>query len=542
VYAFKSELDAWRAARSAEPSIDQADRTRSSSRYLRYSLIASVVAVVAALGGFLWWRASSPPAAGVPTLAVLPFTVESADAETEHLGGAVAQSLVNQIAGAPDLRVRPFESSMRNYRKGEEPATNGKRMGVDMVVAGQLAAHGDGLTIDVVLVDVAHNTQVWGTSFATTYGELGPLQEQIARTLREETSRRRYGADHSLPPFDMTERLSRNPEAVRHYLRGLGFSPSASRRKIQYAIDQFRGAVELDPDFAAAHAALSVAYIHLSDLGELPAAQTMSLAKTHALKAIALEPRSSGGHRTLAAVSHWHDFDHELAEQQFRTAIAAAPSDAYAWSWQAEFLINMRRFDEALEASRVAAERDPARLGIDVVRGNVLLFSGRPEEAALIYRRALEIDPNHGTSRYFLAQTYLATKRYAEAVTELERANQDLGDTPFSRASLAYSLARAGRRAEAEELLRDFERRRDASYYPAFTIAMAHVGLGNDERALEWLERAADEGSMGFYMPSVEPAWDPLRGQPRFQRLLHRLGLADTIKEPVSIASKGSNS
>lgn len=529
VYAFRSELDAWRSTRRIDgATADVAEPTPGNSRRARLTLVGVLVTVVAGLGGYALWRASSPPIADLPTLGVLPFTIDSTDAEMEHLGAAVAESLVNYIAGAPDLRVRPFASSVRNYRQEEEPATIGKHMGVDMIVAGRVEVRGDRLTIKVALVDVAPNMQVWGTSFATTYGELGPLQERIARTLREQTSRHRHGANHPLPAFDTAEHLSRNPEAVRHYLRGLGFWPSASRPKIQYAIDQFRSAVELDPDFAAAHSALSVAYIGLSDFGELPAAQTMSLAKAHALRAIALEPRSSGGHRALAAVSHWHDFDHELAEQQFRAAIAATPGDAYAWSWQAEFLIDMRRFDEALEASRVAAERDPGRLGIDVVHGNVLLFSGRPEEAALIYRRALEIDPNHGTSRYFLAQTYLASNRYSEAVTELERANQDLGGTPFSMASLAYGLARAGRRAEAEAMLRDFERRRKASYYPAFALAMAHVGLGNNEQALDWLERAADERQMGFYLPSVEPAWNPLRGQARFRRLLHRLGLSDS--------------
>lgn len=531
VYAFKSELDTWRAARSAEPSFDQADSPRGSNRYLRFLLVASIVAVVTALGGYLWWRASSPPAADVPTLAVLPFTIDSTDAEAEHLGAAVAESLVNQIAGAPDLRVRPFASSLRNNHQEEEPATIGARMGVDMIVAGQVTARGDALTIRISLVDVAPNVQMWGTSFATTYGELGPLQGRIARTLREKALSHRYGVEHPIPVIDTAERLSANPGAVRHYLRGLGTWPSPSRPKVRYAIDQFRAAIELDPDFAAAHSALSLAYVDFSFLTDQPAAETMTLAKSHALRATALDPRSFDGHLALAAVGHWYDFHHELADQQFRAAITAAPGDARIRNWQAEFMIDMRRFDEALVASRAAEERDPGWLSVDVVRGNVLLFSSRPAEAAAIYRRVLEIDPNHGNSRYFLAQTYLATDQYSEAVTELKRANEDIGRAPYSMAALAYGLARAGRRAEAEEMLRDFEQRRNAGYYPAFTLAMTHAGLGNDEQALEWLERAADERLMGFYLPSVEPAWDPLREHPRFRRLLQRLGLTDRLSD-----------
>lgn len=528
VYAFKSELDDWRAARSTEPPIDQDDSPRGSSRYLRFALVASVVAVVAALGGYLWWSASSPPAAGVPTLAVLPFTIDSADAETEHLGGAVAQSLVDQIARAPDLRVRPFASSLRNYRQEEEPAETGQRMGVDMVVAGQVEARGDDLTIKVAMVDVAANSQIWGASFSTTYGQLGRLQEQIARTLWEEASRHRHGARHPLPPFNMNVRLSRNPEAVRHYLRAVSPFGSPRRSPIQHSIDELGKALELDPDFAAAHSVLSAIYIAYALYGDLPAAETYPLAKAHALKAIALDPRSAGAHRALAAVTHWYDFNHAVAEQQFQAAIAAAPNEAGTRNWYAEFLIDMRRFDEAFDAVRAAEERDPGWLVPQVNRGNVLLYSGHPEEAIPVYRQTLAIDPSYGIARHQLAHAYVVTSRFSEAVTEFEHANRDIGATPFSMASLAYGLARAGRRAEAEEMLGDFERRRKAGFYPAFTLAKAHVGLGNVEQALDWLEIAVDEKLFGYYLPSVDQVWDPLRGHPRFRRVLQRFGVPDS--------------
>ena len=527
VYAYKSELEAWRAARSLETPNGQAATARAGRRQLTLATLLAVL--VAALAGYLWWRASDPPAAGAPTLAVLPFTMDSADAQTEHLGGAVAQSLVNQIARAPELRVRPLASSMRNYREEEEPAAIGQRMGVDMIVAGHVQASGDDLTIKVAMVDVAPNTQIWGASFATTYSELGALQVTIARTLWEQALRHRHGSRHPLPSFDTTERLSANPEAVRHYLRGFGYWRNSSRSTIKHSIDQVRRAVELDPDFAAAHGLLAIAYVDFFDRSDLPAVETMGLAKAHALRAIALDPHSANGLTALASISHFHDFNHKLADQQYRAAIAAAPGDARARLWYAEFLLGMRRFDEALESVRNSADRDPSWLSVDVIRGNVLLYRGAPEQAVAVYRQTLEIDPNHGLARYQLAQAYLALGRYPEAITELERSIQITGPTPFSMAALAYGLARAGRREEAEEMLRDFERRKSAGYYPAFVFAMAHAGLENNEQALDWLERAADEGSMGHYMPNVEPEWEALRDMPRFRRLLERLGLPDSV-------------
>jgi serine/threonine-protein kinase len=526
VYAFRSELDAWRSARQVDAPVNgAAEATPSRNRRTQPLLIATFVAAVAALALFAWWRAPEAPAATHPTLAVLPFTIEPADAESGHLGVAVAKSLVNHLAGVPDLSVRPFASSLRNYREGEEPATTGARMGVDLVVAGQVEAHGDGLTISVTLVDVAPNMQLWGTSLPATYGELGPLQERIARTLWTEALQQRRGTGDPVPAFQISERLSRNPEAVRHYLRAIGPLGSPSRSPIQHSIDEMRKALELDPDFAAAHSSLSAIYIAYAIYGDLPATETYPLAKTHALKAIALEPRSVYARRALAAVTHWYDFDHELAEQQFRDAIAAAPDEAGTRNWYAEFLIEMRRFDEALESARAAEERDPGWLVPQVTRGNVLLHAGRPEEAIQVYRQALDIDPAYGIARHQLGHAYVAVGQYAEAVVEFERANQDIGSTPFSMASLAYGLARAGRHDEADAMLREFERRRKVGFYPAFTLAFAHAGLGNHEQALEWLEIAADERLFGYYLPSVDEAWDPLRGQPRFQRLLRRLGI-----------------
>jgi tetratricopeptide (TPR) repeat protein len=294
--------------------------------------------------------------------------------------------------------------------------------------------------------------------------------------------------------------------------------------------------VELDPDFAAAHSSLSAAYIAYALYGDLPASETYPLAKTHALRALALDPRSVYARRALAAVSHWYDFDHVVAEQQFRAAIAAAPNEAGTRNWYAEYLIDMRRFDEALASARAAEERDPGWLVPQVNRGNVLLYDGHPEEAILVYRQALEVEPGYGIARHQLAHAYVVMNRFSEAVTEFERANRDIGATPFSMASLAYGLARAGRRAEAEEMLRDFERRRKAGFYPAFTLAKAHAGLGNVEQALDWLEISVDEKLFGYYLPSVDQVWDPLRGHPRFQRLLQRFGVPDSQGDGATVA------
>jgi len=254
--------------------------------------------------------------------------------------------------------------------------------------------------------------------------------------------------------------------------------------------------------------------------------EAMGLARESARRAQALDSRFTS-HMALAGVSHWHDFDHAAAERHFQAAIAAAPREAGARSWYSEYLIEMLRFDEAVTANRVASELEPGWLEIDVVRGNILLFQQRPDEAIPIYVDALKREPSYGLSHYFLGHAYLVTGRDSEAVREFELANQAMGDVPFSVAALAFARARAGQREAAEQMLRDFQRTRDAGYYPAFAFAMAHAGLGNRDRALEWLERAVSEGLVGYYLPSVDPMWNDLRGDVRFRQMLDRLGLPE---------------
>lgn len=324
-----------------------------------------------------------------------------------------------------------------------------------------------------------------------------------------------------------TEALSSDPEAMRRFLSGLDFSRNPGRSQIQSSIDEFRAAIERDPDFAEAHAALSIAYFASTFFSEHPPKQTVALAREAARRALALDAKSFAAHMTLAGASHWHDFDHAASERHFRTAIALAPEEAAVRSWYSEFLMEMHRFDEAITANRAASELDPGWLEADVVRGNLLLFRNRPSEAIPIYLRALQKEPSHGLSHYALGRAYLASGRASEAVQELELANQAMGDVPFSMAALAFARARAGQVEAAEQMLRDFQRKRDAGYYPAFAFAMAHAGLGNRALALDWLERAADERLTGYYLPSIDLAWNEVRDDARFRGLLTRLRLPE---------------
>lgn len=535
VYAFRYELDAWRTARTAEPrngelpkveipaSVLEARRdgipgSRAARLSRRVALgvagLAAVVVVAALLG-----RARPMPSSP-PTLAVLPFEGTTDDSGAD-LGAALASAIVDHLSAVQELRVRPFASAVRQVRPGEEPAVTGRRMVVDAIATGQVREAGGHVSIAVSLIDTTANTQLWGHAYELDSRELGLVPARIAEALRDRTVRAFGGS----PRGALANQLSRHPDAARAFLRGRGFPRNPGRRQIETSIGYLEEAVRLDPSFVAALGGLATAHFALSLFVDRPTADTVERANDYAARTLALDPANSGAHQTLAFVSHAYDFNHAEAERLFRAAMTAAPGSAGVRSWYADFLISLRRFDEASAANRESGLLDPGWLEVDTVAGNILLFQHRPAEARVLYRRALDVDPNHGLSRYFLAEALLAEGDSHAALSEVRAAATAMGSPPFLQATLVRALARSGDLAAAHTEIETMLRARTERYYPAFAIAEAFAGLGREAEALDWLERAVDERLLGYYLPSVTPAYDVLRQTPRFSKVLARLGL-----------------
>lgn len=317
---------------------------------------------------------------------------------------------------------------------------------------------------------------------------------------------------------------STNPEALRAYKQG-EFAGNAGRVQIASGIRYYQEAIRLDPLFADAWNALAYAHVAQTFFGERPARTTLADARREAERAAQLDSSLVMPRVALAAVSHFLDWDHAAAEQQFRESIARDPTLAVAHSWLAEFLIDLRRFDEAALAARRAHDAAPRWLEPIVVAGNIHLFRGHVDLAIAEYERALAIEPTFGLANHFLGRAYLAKGDRERALAQLRKSNELLGEVPFSLGDLGYALAIGGARAEAERLLTEITAKRTHGFYPALPIATIHMGLGQHDTALAWLERAAEDRQVGYYMPSVDPIYDPVRNDPRFHALLRRMRL-----------------
>jgi tetratricopeptide (TPR) repeat protein len=315
------------------------------------------------------------------------------------------------------------------------------------------------------------------------------------------------------------------PEAVRAFQKGVAFARDVGCKQVQTGIRYLEEATRIDPRYARAWSSLASAYFASTWFGEDPATETLVRAREAAHRALDLDSNSTAW-KVLAVYSHYADWDHATAERLFRKALKINPNDAITHSWFAMFLIEMGRFDEAAAEVERARQISPDWLESDTVYGDVYYFSGRLDLAIAQYRRVLESEPNYGLAHLLLGRAYLAKGEQETAVAELRRGNELMGRAPFSMADLGYALALTGHRDEAAQMLSAFERKRQQGYFPAYAIAELHLGLGDTGAALSWLDRAADEHSFGWYLPSVDPFFRPLSPQPEFQKLMARMNLS----------------
>jgi Tfp pilus assembly protein PilF len=315
-----------------------------------------------------------------------------------------------------------------------------------------------------------------------------------------------------------------NPEAVRLVER-VSFASNAGRVQIQTGIRYLQDAIRIDPAYSPAWSGLATAHIAITWFGEDPAVETMAAAKREAREALRLNPTDSAAWRVLGFATHYLDWDHAAAEAHFRKAIDLTPDDPVVASWFGDFLTDLRRFDEARAYFKRAQDASPRWLEPITFAANTYTIAGNPDFAIPEQLRVLESEPHFGLGIHFLGRSYLVKGDYVHALQRLRKSNEVLGQVPFSMGDLGYALGRAGQRDEARRMLAELTDKRKRGYYPAFPIAQIHLGLGDAGAALAWLERAAEERHLGFYLPSADPIYDAIRSNPSFVKLLERMNI-----------------
>jgi eukaryotic-like serine/threonine-protein kinase len=458
----------------------------------------------------------------IDSVAVLPFANASGDPNTDYLSQGIAGTIVNRLSQLqlPNLRVVPWSTVSRYAGRQVDPQEVGRALNVRAVLAGTVIQRGDSLNIEMELVDIKKVSQLWGQQYQRKLADILPLQEQIATDISNKL-RLRLNAEQEQR---LTRHYTENSEAQLLYLKGRSLMDEKTAQGLQKAAQYFQQAIAIDPNYALAYAGLASSDVLLVRRGASSPTDTYLSAKSGATKALAIDDTLADAHVAQGVVKTDFDRDWPTAEEEFKRAITLAPTLVEAHHQYSHFLEAMGRSEESLSESQRALEIDPLDPVISAHLGWHYVMARRPEQAIVQCQKALEVG-NTYWGHFYLGQAYEQKARYNEAIAEFNKALGISEGSTEAIAALGHAYAVSGKRREAQHVLDDLDSLSKRQYVSLGYKAIIYAGLGDKEQAFKWLQYAYEEGSGWLIYLNVDPRYDPLRSDPRFQTLLHSVNL-----------------
>jgi DNA-binding winged helix-turn-helix (wHTH) protein/TolB-like protein/Tfp pilus assembly protein PilF len=487
----------------------------------RWVFIALAI-VVGTCGLYFLWPRSTGSTSPVRLIAVLPFKPLVADQRDESLEMGIADTLIARLSNLSELTVRPLGSVRRYGGLEQDTLAAGRQLGVEAVLDGTIQRSSDRLRVTARLIVVGDGRQLWDGRYDVPFTDIFSVQDTISEKVTASLKPRLTRAEERRLAKHYTE----NVEAYQLYLRGRFHALKRTLPETQKAISNFQQAIALDPAYALAYVGLADAYLS-SLAAALPPTEFLPQARAAAQKAVEIDDTLAEAHAQLGYVIFWGDWDWEASENQFKRALELDPDSADTHLFYAHLLSNTGRHAEVLTEAKRARELDPLNLRNNALEGQFLIHAGRTDEALTRLQEVLEIDPNYILAHLYASSAYIDKGMYAEAISEARRAREISGArSTHAKAFLGYALAKAGKDSEARAILEDLLKFSTERYVSAYHIALVYNGLGKRDEALAWLERAYAQRNWGMIFLKVEPKWNDLRADPRFQDLLRRVGLS----------------
>ena len=457
----------------------------------------------------------------IDSLAVLPFENVSRDPENEYLSDGIPGSLVNILATVPRLRVIAQSTVFRYKGRQIDPQAVGRELNVRAVLTGRMIQSGGSLRIGTELVDVATGAQLWGAQFDRKPGDIFVIQDEISNEISGKLRLQLTRAEKRR----LIKRHTEDAEAYRLYLKGRHHWNRWTEEGFYKAIGYFQQAVEKDPSYALAYTGLAESYVLLGWNSYLPPKDAFPKGKAAAMTALQLDPGLGEAHTPLAAALWLYDWQWPDAQTEFKRSLELNPTYPTANHWHAEYVMTMGRQVEAIAKMKNSQELDPLSLIINVAIGWASYMARRYDEAIEQLLRTVELDPNYPVTYWILGMLYRITGRYELAITAGEKGVNLSGGSPMMRAALAHTYRMSGRAKEALQVLDDLTKLAKRRYVASHFLAGIYIGLGENERAIDYLEKSYEEHSHWLIYLHIDPSMDALRSNPRFQDLLRRVGL-----------------
>jgi TolB-like protein/Tfp pilus assembly protein PilF len=489
----------------------------------RVALLLAVAGAVVAAPLIAWHFArgrsseAAPDAVRTPasaSVAVLPFVNMSRDKNDEYFSDGITEEVINALANVEGVRVVSRTSAFAYKGKNLSVRKIGEELAVATVLEGSVRREGNDLRIVAQLINAADGYHLWSKTYDRQMSSVFALEDELARSI---TAALRPQLLKDGAP--LVQQPTGSLEAHDLYLRGRHFWSKRTVDDLNRAMALFQKALEVDPNYALAHAGIADCYVLLGEYGAQQVSG-VSKARTEAYKALELDGSLAEAHATLGLLS-FYDFDWKNAEAQLKRAIELRSGYATAHHWYALLLTILGRFPEARAEAERALQLDPASPAVNNMVGLVSYDSRDFGHAIEAFQKALDLDPGFLPAKGFLACAYVAEGRYREGLAQLESFQGPAMEVLVIR---AWVLAETGDNSSAARLVSQLDRAGKEKMHPAILAAL-HGRLGDKDRAFALLDAAVAERDVMIRELKVSPMWDPLRGDPRFAKVLKRINL-----------------
>ncbi len=483
-------------------------------------LFAPIAIAVIVLGGFFGYRYITP-AKQIESIAVMPFVNESGNADVEYLSDGMTETLIKSLSELPNLNVKPRSSVFRYKGKDTDMKTIGKELHVEAILNGRVIQRGEQLTLSLELVDVQNDKVLWTESYQRKQSDLVSLQSEIAKDVSTKLKSKLSGAEEA----KVTKTSTADPEAYQAYLKGRYYWNRRTAENLKKAIEQFKAATDRDPNYALAYVGLADCYAILNNLTGTPLSEALPQAKAYAERALAIDDQLGEPHASLGNVNRL-SWQWAESERKFKRAIELNPNYATAYQWYSLLFRDLGRFDEAALMIKRAKELDPLSSVINSNLSTVYLIQKDYNASIENALKLIELDPTFSYSYVILGLSYLKKGRTTEAIATLEKA-VELSNRDVGLSELGYGYGVTGKRAEANAIVKELEemyaRKESNGYY----VAGVYAGLGDKDKAFEWLEKDMQTKSGNISNIRWAIPFESVRDDPRYKDLIKRMGLPE---------------
>jgi len=490
--------------------------TRHRNRVLEAALMVVVMGAIGALAPLARRGDVGVAPTVIDSVAVMPLSNSTRNPDLEYLSEGLAEGLITDLSQVTGLKVASRDAAFAIKQKSDAAAI-GRTLKVRTVLLGSLSPSTAAVDVTLELVDVKNGQPVWRETYSAPLSDLPGLRGRMSRAVSV-----RLGYSDNARTAQVRGH-SDNPEAYQLFLQGRYLWNKRTEEGFTRGIEYFTRALAKDPNYALAYSGLADCYNLLGIWGVLPPHEAMPKVKDAAVHALTIDDSLAEAHTSLAMATWVYDWNWDAAAAEFQRALEIDPNYATAHDWYAYYLASLGRFDEAIVHIRRAQDIDPVSLSINTDVGEIYYWAGQYDRAVEQLLSVIQVEPDFAMARNILGLTYLKIRRFKEAVTELESANR-LATGPRTLSTLAYGYGLAGEPTKARRALNALLARSTDRYTSPFNLAVAYAGPRDKDQALTQLEQAFNDRSDTMTILRVYPLVDWLRGEPRFQELLGRVG------------------